>query len=280
MQCIQNNMTEYKTKHKQKDTNKTQISYNQLKITRMKKVKVFAMMAIAALSISSAKAQFAVGADVVSSYVWRGVPQDRSVTGNPTLGSPNIQPYISFTTGGLTLGSWASSSFLGNIKEVDLYATYAFSSSLALTITDYNWGFASTKGYFDYSKKGDHMYEASLAYTGSKAFPIGATLNTFFAGCDTLSSGKKAFSSYLELSYPLTDAVKVFAGASLFKSGMVYNTNGISLTNIGIKATKSLNITEKCCFPVYGILGANLSTKSYGGADKPSSLYFVAGITL
>ena len=45
-------MIEYKTKHKQKDTNKTQISYNQLKITRMKKVKVFAMMAIAALSIS------------------------------------------------------------------------------------------------------------------------------------------------------------------------------------------------------------------------------------
>ncbi|MFT3753471.1 MAG: hypothetical protein QM800_11560 [Paludibacter sp.] len=246
----------------------------------MKKIKVLAICAIAVLSITSAKAQFSTGADIVSSYVWRGIQQDRSVSGNPTLGSPNIQPYISFTTGGLTIGSWASSSFLGNIKEVDLYATYAFSSSLALTVTDYNWGFSSTKGYFDYTKKGDHMYEGSLAYTGPEAFPIGATVNTFFAGCDTLATGKQAFSTYLELSYPVTNAVKVFAGASLFKSGMVYNTNGFSVTNVGIKASKSINITDKCCFPVYGILGANLSTKSYGGADKPSTLYFVAGITL
>ena len=94
-------------------------------------MKVLVICAIAVLTTTSIKAQFSTGADIVSSYVWRGVPQE------VTKGTPNIQPYVSFTVGGLTVGSWASSSFLGNVKEVDLYATYAFSSSFALTVTDW-----------------------------------------------------------------------------------------------------------------------------------------------
>jgi hypothetical protein len=238
----------------------------------MKKMKVLAICAIAVLTVSSVKAQFSTGADLVSSYVWRGVPQEA------TKGTPNIQPFVSFTTGGLTLGSWASSSFIGNVKEVDLYATYAFSSSLALTVTDYNWGFNSS--YFKYSKGSDHMYEASLAYTGAEAFPLSASVNTFFAGADTLSTGKSAFSTYVELSYPISPSAKVFCGASLLKSAMVYNTSGFAITNIGVKVNKSIVFTDKFSLPVYGILGANLSTKDAAGADKPSSLYFVAGITL
>jgi len=246
----------------------------------MRNFRFAAFLAVTFLTISSAKAQFATGADIVSSYVWRGVPQDRGVAGNPSLGSPNIQPYVSFTTGSLTLGSWASSSFLGNVKEVDLYATYAFSSAFALTVTDYNWGFANPKGYFNYSKGTDHMYEATLAYTGPTAFPLGVSVNTMFAGCDTLSTGKSAFSTYAELSYPVTANAKLFVGASFFQSAMVYNTSGFAFTNIGVKVSKSIVITDKFSLPVYGILGANLSNKDVTGAAKPTSLYFVAGITL
>jgi len=246
----------------------------------MKIIRLAATFAIMALTISSVKAQFATGADIVSSYIWRGVPQDRTVGGNPSLGSPNIQPYLSFTTGSLTLGSWASSSFLGNVKEVDLYATYAFSPAFALTVTDYNWGFANSKGYFNYSKGTDHMFEGTLAYTGPTTFPLGVTVNTMFAGCDTLSTGKSAFSTYAELSYPVTANAKVFVGASLFQSAMVYNTSGFAFTNIGVKVSKSIVITDKFSLPVYGILGANLSNKDVTGAAKPTSLYFVAGVTL
>jgi len=70
----------------------------------MRKIKLLAICVIAVLSTMNVKAQFAVGTDIVSSYVWRGVAQDRTVTGNPSLGSPNIQPYVSFTTGGFTIG--------------------------------------------------------------------------------------------------------------------------------------------------------------------------------
>jgi len=230
----------------------------------MRKIKVLAICAIAVFSTMNVKAQFATGADIVSSYVWRGFPQEA------TKGTPNIQPYVSFTTGGLTLGSWASSSLLGNVKEVDLYATYAFSSQFAVTLTDYNWGFASPKGYFDYSSTTDHIYEATVAYTGTEKLPISASINTMFAGADKNSSGKQALSTYIELGYQLSPLAKVFAGG-LVSSGSAYGSSPAGLTNVGLKVSKSIAITDKFSLPVYGILGANPST---GGA------FFVAGVTL
>lgn len=236
----------------------------------MKRIKFFTA-AIMVLAIStSVKAQFSTGADLVSSYVWRGIPQDRTVTGNPGLGSPNIQPYVSFTTGKLTIGSWASRSFLGNVKEVDLYATYTLSSALALTVTDYNWGFSNS--YFNYGTGSDHLFEAALAYSGSGSFPISASLNTFFAGAaDKKTNGDQAFSTYIELSYPISENAKLIAGASLFESNAVYGTSGFGVTNIALKVSKSIAITDKFSLPVYGVLGTNPYTKN---------AFFVAGITL
>ncbi|MHB9142202.1 MAG: hypothetical protein ACYC25_10030 [Paludibacter sp.] len=236
----------------------------------MKKMRVLAICAIAVLATMNVKAQFATGADIVSSYVWRGVPQDRTVIGNPSLGSPNIQPYVSFTTGGFTIGSWASSSFLGNVKEVDLYATYAFSSAFALTVTDYNWGF--TNSYFNYGTGTDHIFEATLAYTGSEKFPISASVNTMFLGADKKPSDatKQALSTYIELGYQITPLVKVFAGGVLGESNN-YLTTSAGVTNVGIKVSKSIAITDKFSLPVYGILGTNPYAKN---------AFFVAGITL
>jgi hypothetical protein len=246
----------------------------------MRIIRLAAILAIMVLTVSSVKAQFATGGDIVSSYVWRGVSQDRAVGTNPSLGTPNIQPYLSFTIGGLTIGSWASSSFAGIVKEVDLYATYAFLPAFALTVTDYNWGFSHPKGYFYYAKGTDHLFEASLAYTGPATFPLGVSVNTMFAGADTLSTGKAAYSTYAELNYPITANVKVFCGGSLGKSLMVYNTSGFAITNVGIKVSKAIVITDKFSLPVYGILGANLSNKNYDASTKPTSIYFVAGVTL
>lgn len=240
----------------------------------MKKMKVLAICAIAVVCSMNVKGQFSTGADIVSSYVWRGIPQEG------TKGTPNIQPYVSYTIGGFTIGSWASSSFIGNVKEVDLYATYTFSSAFSLTVTDYNWGFAQPKGYFYYGKGTDHYFEGTLTYTGPESFPLGVSVNTMFAGSDTLSTGKAAFSTYAELSYPITTNVKVFCGASVLQSQNVYNTSGFAITNIGLKVSKAISITDKFSLPIYGIVGANLSKKNYDGTDKANSIYFVAGITL
>lgn len=39
-------------------------------------MRIIRLVAILALTVSSAKAQFATGVDIVSSYIWRGVPQE------------------------------------------------------------------------------------------------------------------------------------------------------------------------------------------------------------
>jgi hypothetical protein len=228
----------------------------------MKKIKVLAICAIALFSTMSAKAQFATGADLVTSYVWRGIPQEGS-----NGGTPNIQPYVSFTTGKLTLGSWASGSFSGNVKEVDLYATYAFSSAFAFTLTDYNYNFASQPNYFKYGTGTGHVFEGTLAYTGSA---FSASLNTMFAGADKLANGNNALSTYFELGYQVNPLAKLFLGGSLANSA-TYGTTGFGITNLGIKVSKTIAITDKFSLPVYGILGANPYAKN---------AFFVAGITL
>jgi len=93
-----------------------------------------------------------------------------------------------------------------------------------------------------------------------------------FAGADKKPSDatKSALSTYIELGYKVTPLVKVFAGGVLGESN-AYATTGAGLTNVGIKVSKSIAITDKFSLPVYGILGANPYS---GGA------FFVAGITL
>lgn len=225
----------------------------------MKKMKVLAICAIALFSTMSVKAQFATGADIVSSYVWRGQPQD--------AGTPNIQPYASFATGKLTLGSWASSSFIGTVKEVDLYATYAFSSAFAITLTDYNYNFGTQPNYFKYNNGTGHIFEGTLAYTGSA---FSASVNTMFAGADKNSSDKQALSTYIELGYQINPVAKVFAGG-LVSSGTGYANTATGVTNVGFKVSKSIAISDKFSLPVYGIVGANPAAKN---------AFFVAGVTL
>ncbi|HLP05800.1 MAG TPA: hypothetical protein VK152_10260 [Paludibacter sp.] len=225
-------------------------------------MKVLAICAIAMLSVSSVKAQFTTGADIVSSYVWRGVPQETS-----NGGSPNIQPYVSYTAGKLTVGSWASGSFSGNVKEVDLYATFAISSAFAVTLTDYYYNFATQPNYFKYDASTGHAFEGTLAYTGSK---FNANINTMFAGADKKANGDNAFSTYIELGYQLTPIAKVFLGGTIGESPNYYTTKA-GVTNVGLKVSKSIAITDKFSLPVYGIVGANPYAKS---------TFFVAGVTL
>src|SRR5574344_1482178 len=199
------------------------------------------------LSSTSAFAQssFGVGADVVSSYVWRGFKQTNT--------APNVQPYTTFTTGGLTIGAWGSADFTGVLHEFDLYATYAISEKLSVTLTDYNWTFSPGKSYFDYGKSTDHIFEATLAFAGTESLPISASINTMFAGADKNSKSDQAFSTYIELGYQVTDNAKLFLGGSPIDD----SAYGAGVTNVGFKISKSIEFGDKFSLPVYGIAGFN-----------------------
>jgi hypothetical protein len=211
---------------------------------------------------------FSVSADMVSSYVWRGVAQEGS-----RGGSPNVQPTVSYFNGAFCVGAWSSYAFSGNVKEVDLYATLSLPHAFSVTVTDYNWnnGNDGSIGYFKYkSGKTGHVFEGTLAYGGTKSFPLSITWNTMFYGADKNSNGNQAFSTYVELDLPIASNVKTFLGASLFDSPNYYN-NGFSVINLGLKVSKEIKFSDSFSLQVYGIVGAN---------PQSEKAFFIAGITL
>lgn len=226
-------------------------------------MRVLAICAIAMLATMSVKAQFSVGTDFVSNYVWRGVQQDLTNTN----GTPNIQPSLSYSIGNFTVGTWGSYGILGTVKEVDLYASYAFSDLLSITVTDYNWNFTGGD-YFDYT---GHVFEGTVSYAGIEAFPLSISINTMFSGADLKTDTvTQAYSTYLELGYPISDNASLFLGGSLNES-VNYGTSGFGITNVGIKISKEIEISDKFSLPVYGILGMNPTAKD---------AFLVFGITL
>jgi hypothetical protein len=227
-----------------------------MKSSWKKSMTAMVMVALAAfgtvVSAQDSKGSFSVGADVVSSYVWRGMPQELYDDGTPTKQSPNIQPYASYTIGGLTIGAWGSTSFISSIKEFDLYATYALSSKLAVTLTDYNWNFS--KDYFKYAGSTDHIYEATLAYTGDETLPLSLAANVMLGGADKKDNGDQAYSTYVEAGYQVAGNAKIFVGGSVLDTPMY---GGAGVTNAGIKVTKAIEFSDKFSLPVYGIAGFN-----------------------
>ena len=240
----------------------------------MKKVIIAVALLVSGVMGASAQSKgvFAVGADLVSSYVWRGVVQDVK----SPKGTPNIQPSLTYTKGALTLGAWGSGAFTGGVKEVDIYATYAVSSLFSVTVTDYNWNSSADANlketYFEYSKdKTGHVFEGTLSYAGTTSLPLSVSLNTMVYGADKKAADatKQAYSTYYELGYPLADNAKLFLGGTLNES-VNYGTTGFAVTNVGVKVSKNLVFTDKFSLPVYGVFGLNPCAES---------AFFVAGIT-
>ena len=85
------------------------------------------------LSVNEDKGiSISLGADVVSSYVWRG----------SLLDGASVQPAISLDVAGLSVGMWGSTSLTSfanwsnSYKELDLYVSYAI-KGFSVTVTDY-----------------------------------------------------------------------------------------------------------------------------------------------
>jgi uncharacterized protein (TIGR02001 family) len=216
----------------------------------MKKMKVLAIAMIAVLATMSAKAQeFSVNADVVSSYVWRGVQ----------FSGASIQPTVDFTAGGFSIGSWGSAGFDGFL-EMDLYAKYAFDFGLTLGLTDYYY---PGTDYFDLSKAtGAHGFELNLGYEIGD-FSISANYMLNEAGGAATAGGDK----YFELGYAFK-SFSIFAGAG---DGWHTPDGKFGLVNIGLSTSKDIKITDSFTLPLKGSMILNPTTKQY---------FLVAGITL
>ena len=198
-----------------------------------------------------------VSSDVVSQYIWRG--QD--------LGNVSLQPTLGVSYKGLSLSAWGSVGLeAADTKELDLTLAYNL-GRLNIGVTDYwtNDGGDPAARYFKYNAHStNHIFEANIGYDFGLA---SIQWFTNFAGNDGVNKdGKRAYSSYLEVVVPFKlTAIEwtATAGAVPFATDY-YDTTGFAVTNLSLKATKEIKVTDSFTIPVFAQVAANpCSQKAY-----------------
>ncbi|QBZ97986.1 hypothetical protein GS03_01485 [Flavobacterium sangjuense] len=246
--------------------------------------------------------------DVVSRYLWRG-----QCWGGDYVA---VQPTIEYAvTPKLTLGFWATTNFKSDYfypdgvtsykgyQEIDFYVTYQLNDFLQLQVWDYYWPSVEkvegiNNGFFNYGKDGVKTVDAMLYFDFSEGYkyPFNATISTLIAGNDFRydnngENPKQNFTTYLELGYTFTlfekSTYKAIQGITLDPViGAVLNNKAayysyadydkVSLCNLGIKATKEIDLGKGITMPLslnYVHNGATQNTEAFG------KNFVVAGIS-
>jgi len=231
----------------------------------MKKIVCFAMMLVAsATAFAQDEVETTVSADVVSQYIWRG--QD--------LGSVSLQPTLGVSYKGLSLTGWGSVGLTepADTKEFDLTLAYTI-GGLNIGVTDY-WfdNIGPETRYFKYDAHGtNHVFEANIGYDFGFA---SIQLYTNFAGNDgTKKDGKRAYSSYGEIAVPFKLAAVDWSATigAVPHYTTSYGTTGFAVTNVSLKATRDIKVTDSFSIPVFGQVVANPCAQK---------AYLVFGLTL
>ena len=188
------------------------------------------LITIIALSSTNISYSQDFGADLVSSYVWRGTQ----------FGSgAHVQPYMDLGSGNLTGGVWGSfpTSAKGGGNELDLWVSYDF-GPLALTVTNYTFPgeggvYADSEGLFN----GDYTELAA---------------STSIMGVD-LSAGyfTEVEALYVELGFS-TGAVDIAFGYGDDQADGFYAGGGSGLVNMSFSGSKDIQISDNYALPVFG----------------------------
>lgn len=225
----------------------------------MRIIKVLTLAAVAMMSFSAANAQDkvegSVSADVVSRYVWRG----------QALGDAAVQPSASLSYKGLSLSAWGSYGFLNteDTKEFDLTLSYTV-GGFNVGVTDYWFSYyGADNKYFEYrAHDTSHVWEANVGYDFG---PLAIQWYTNFAGADGINkSGKRAYSSYVQLSAPFSLATcdwTATIGAVPYATNFYSDVNGFAVTNVALRATKAIPVCKKWSLPLFMEGSCNPSTK-------------------
>lgn len=220
-----------------------------------------ALMTLAAATPVKAqdKVEASISSDFVSQYIWRG--QD--------CGNISIQPSLGLSYKGFSLGAWGSVGLDSkDTKELDFTLSYA-AGGFHVGVTDY---YFNTGKYFCYeAHETPHVWEGNIGYDFGV---VSLDWYTNFAGADGVNKdGDRAYSSYFELNAPFKLGGlewNATLGAVPYATTS-YNVDGFAVTNVAVKATKDLKITDSFSVPVFAQVAAN-------PADQTA--FFVVGFTL
>ena len=226
----------------------------------MKKILVI-LLSVAGMATAGAqdKVEATLGVDLVNQYIWRG--QD--------LGNMSLQPSLGVDWKGLSLSTWGSVGITNaaDTKELDLTLDYTI-GGFSVGITDY-W--FSNGSYFQYkAHKTTHIWEAGIGYDFDF---LSIQWYTNFAGDDGLNKdGKRAYSSYFELSAPFQlgglDWTATLGAVPYATSS--YGANGFCVTNVSLKATKDIQFKNGFHLPVFAGLTAN---------PRSEKMYLLCGVS-
>jgi hypothetical protein len=202
------------------------------------------------LSTGSALAQFSLGADVVSRYIWRGF----DLGGNQLC----VQPAIAYAAGAFEIGAWGSFGAVTDTgNENDLYISYS-AGPLSFIFTDYF--FPAYSGHDSFFKYGHddaiHILEVGASFS-QDALSVSGYINV---------SGDDENSIYGEVSYALGEiegietGFTVGGGTGLYDFQAETETNfDLALTNIGLSLSKGslsasyiINPNQETSFLVFG----------------------------
>ncbi len=212
-----------------------------------------AIVATAMPATAQDKVEGTIAADVVNQYIWRG--QD--------LGDVSLQPTLGIAYKGLSLTAWGSVglSDSNDTKEFDLTAAWQV-GGFHIGVTDY-WFNTPNERYFDYAAHStSHVFEANVGYDFG---PLALNWYTNFAGNDGVNnSGDRAYSSYLEAAVPFSLAGcqwTATVGAVPYATSFYAEANGFAVTNVSVKATKDIRVTDSFSVPVFAGIATNPSSE-------------------
>ena len=225
-------------------------------------MKKLMLILLAVAGVATAEAQdtveATVGADLVNEYIWRG--QD--------LGNVSLQPTLSVAWKGLSLSTWGSVGVANaaDDKELDLTLAYGI-GGFNIGVTDY-W--FSKGSYFQYKDdKTTHVFEANIGY--DFGFLSVQWFTNFAGSVGVNEEGKRAYSSYFELSAPFSLGGlewRATLGASPYAND-TYNANGFCVTDVSLRATKDIAL-KSAHLPVFVGLTAN---------PRNEMMYLICGLS-
>ncbi|HCS87153.1 MAG TPA: hypothetical protein DIW30_01575 [Bacteroidales bacterium] len=220
--------------------------------------------------------EWSVGADVTSAYLWRGM----------RFGGLAFQPDVSIGYGGLTIEGWANLSpedytFETFAPELDVKLSYTIAG---LTVGVNHLYYFDGSKYFDFKGSGysDYLNETnSTTQTEVFAeFSLGDVLeavplhlgwytyvagddkyideaNPVINGTDTTFNMKRAYSSYIEVSYdinlPLNFTLTPTVGMTPWKSSYTFYEGNFAFNNLSLKLNWELEVSEHFTLDVYAI---------------------------
>ena len=190
----------------------------------------FTLIAILALLSTNISYSQDFGADLVSSYVWRGTQ----------FGSgAHIQPYMDLGSGNLTGGVWGSfpTSAKGGGNELDLWVSYDF-GPLALTLTNYT--FPGDGGVY---ADGEGLFNGDYTELAASTSIMGVDLSAgYFTEVEAL---------YVELGFS-TGAVDIAFGYGDDQGDAFYADGGSGIVNMSFSGSKDIQISDNYALPVFG----------------------------